>query len=291
VELQTIESIKTYKGTNTFCIMGFECDEGVRRNKGRIGAAEAPKEIRRYLASIPYHFNENVKIIDTGNTVCEGTNLEAAQKELGHYIKTILQASAFPVILGGGHETLYGHYLGVRSYLGDSVSLGIINIDAHFDMRNDSLPSSGTMFKQILEEDQNTSYLVLGIQKYGNTKRLFNTAEKYNCIYILEEDIENYPKTFQVIDHFCKKHDAIIFTLCTDAICSDAAPGVSAPSPFGLNKKVVRNLIKYISKKTNLLSFDISEVNPLLDQDGKTSRLAAYLIAELISNRQNIVSA
>ena len=291
VELKSIESLKLNKEYNTFCIIGFESDEGVRRNKGRIGAAKAPNEIRRYFANLPYHFNDNVKIIDAGNTICEATNLESAQNELGRYINNILEANAFPVILGGGHETLYGHYLGARSYLGKSASLGIINIDAHFDMRDDSLPSSGTMFKQILDEDKNASYLVLGIQKYGNTKKLFNTAHKYNCKYILEEEIENYSETFRVIDDFCKNHDAIIFTLCTDAICADAVPGVSAPTPFGLDKKVVRKLIRYISRKENLLSFDISEVNPSLDQDGKTSRLAAYLVAEFISNREVIVSA
>ena len=60
-----------------------------------------------------------------------------------------------PIIFGGGHETAYGHYLGVRKYIGEDASLGIINIDAHFDLRPyDEQPSSGTMFKQILEHDK-----------------------------------------------------------------------------------------------------------------------------------------
>src|SRR5699024_11005027 len=107
----------------------------------------------------------------------------------GKKITEILNHKHTPIILGGGHETLYGHYLGVRNYIKDNNSIGIINIDAHFDMSKEDFPSSGTLFKQILDEDSTAGYLCLGIQEFGNTKALFETAESYGCQYILEEDI------------------------------------------------------------------------------------------------------
>lgn len=287
VELRDSDSLAVDKERNTYCFIGFACDEGVKRNQGRPGAALAPDEIRKKIANLPYHLADRTKIIDIGNIVCEGGDLEGAQKELGKMVRQILQTSIFPIILGGGHETLYGHYLGVRSYLGESLSLGIINIDAHFDLRENPTPTSGTMFRQILEEDPKAGYLALGIQLLGNTRKLFTTADKYNCIYVLEEDVENYGETFRVIDRFAEKYDALILTLCTDVITSQSAPGVSAPSPFGLDPKTVRTLIRYIAKKEHLYSFDISEVNPLFDIDGKTVRLAAFLIAEFLQSRNN----
>ena len=61
------------------------------------------------------------------------------------------------------------------NHIGEDASLGIINIDAHFDLRSyEEQPSSGTMFRQILEHDENSSYFVLGIQRYGNTQELFD---------------------------------------------------------------------------------------------------------------------
>lgn len=285
VELQEIHFLQEENDSNTYCFVGFACDEGVKRNKGRPGAAKAPDEIRKYLANLPFQFGKNTRIIDTGNTVCIGGNLEEAQRVLGEHVKQVLQVSAFPLILGGGHETLYGHYLGVRSYLGVSPSLGIINIDAHFDLRESPVPTSGTMFRQILEQDPKAGYLVLGIQPFGNTKKLFATAERYKCTYVLEEDVENFEETFHIIDQFCESYDAIILTLCTDAIHSTAAPGVSAPSPFGLDPKTVRTLIRYIARKDHLISFDLSEVNPVLDIDGRTTRLAAHFLVELLYTR------
>lgn len=284
-----LKNVNDLEDEHAFSLIGFECDEGVRRNKGRIGAAYAPNEIKKIIAKLPYNVGE-VNTIDVGNIVCENDQLEEAQAELGHYTSKLLQLSKTPIILGGGHETLYGHYLGVRSFIGENSTLGIINIDAHFDMRDEDLPSSGTMFKQILDMDKNAGYLCLGIQEFGNTQALFKTADSYGCNYLFEEEItiDNYENTFQAIDTFAEQHDYIMLTLCTDSIISSEAPGVSAPSPFGLEPKVVRNLLRYIVSKQNITSFDISEVNPRLDEHNKTVRLAANLVAEVLKHFQKV---
>ncbi|MFD1361283.1 formimidoylglutamase [Lentibacillus salinarum] len=265
---------------HAFGIIGFASDEGVRRNKGRQGAAQAPDEIRKFLAKLPY--NLDGRTADVGNVHCKENKLENAQTELGRHVTAVLQQNITPVILGGGHETLYGHYFGAKAYAGPDKTIGIINIDAHFDMRDDPEPSSGTMFRQILEEDETAGYLCLGIQTFGNTKALFETADAYGCEYILEKDItaNDFQDTFLTIDDFSKRYDYVIMTLCTDSIKASAAPGVSAPSPLGLDPKTVQTLLTYVAGKKHLLSFDISEVNPLVDESDKTVRLAAYLVAE-----------
>ena len=281
-----LSDINSLKAESAFCIVGFESDEGVRRNKGRVGAAKAPDKIRSFLSNLPSSILREQALIDTGNITCEKENLEKAQADLGTHVSTILTHEGTPIIIGGGHETLYGHYLGARDYLGENASLGIINIDAHFDLRSDEIPSSGTMFRQILESDKNAGYLCLGIQPFGNTHRLFQEADRLGCTYLSEEEVtENKNnQVYQAIDSFSKKHVAVILTLCTDSIAASEAPGVSAPGPFGLSSKVVRKLLQYIVSKENTLSFDISEVNPLVDENEKTTRLAAYLIAEVLHN-------
>src|SRR5699024_369391 len=158
-----------------FGVVGVGCDEGVRRNKGRVGAREGPDAIRKMLAKLPNHIDAT-SIIDIGNIRCEGEDLDGAQAEMGKTVADLLQKEATPIILGRGHETLYGHYLGVREFIGVNASLGIINIDAHFDMRDEEEATSGTMFKQILDGDDKAGYLCLGIQKTGNTQALFDTA-------------------------------------------------------------------------------------------------------------------
>ncbi|WP_077601786.1 formimidoylglutamase [Oceanobacillus sojae] len=281
VSLETIQTLDNAE--KRIALVGFECEEGVRRNKGRLGAKEAPNKIRTFLSNIPSSVLGNYSLTDTGNVSCEGKNMEKAQMELGVHVEKLLAKKTIPIIIGGGHETFFGHYLGARSFLKKEARLGIINIDAHFDMRKDELPSSGTMFRQILEIDENADYLCIGIQPFSNTKALFQTADELGCSYFLENEVkENIHRIFQAIDQFSEDHDALIFTLCTDSISASEAPGVSAPAAFGLAVSDVRKLLNYIASKDNTISFDISEVNPAVDENDRTVRLGAALITEVM---------
>ncbi len=265
-------------------LIGFSCDEGVRRNNGNVGAKDAPLALRKQLASIPWRKpSHKNRLIDFGDIVCEGNELERAQQELGNQISTILTYGK-AIVLGGGHETLYGQYLGVRKAVGPNASIGLLNIDAHFDMRSyEAQTSSGTMFKQILDEDPNTHYFVCGIQKYGNTTALFNTADTYNVRYFLDEELDS--TTFPTaLNEFMDAHDVLLVTLCMDVLNAAEAPGVSAPSPFGLSALKVRAILRQMAAHKNTVSFSICEVNPLLDINNQTVKLGAYFINEVIMN-------
>ncbi|MDR0269784.1 formimidoylglutamase [Paenibacillus sp.] len=271
--------------TNTCAIIGFECEEGVRRNQGRLGAVNAPNEIRKALAGLPWRAAESHRLIDAGNVVCTDGKLEEAQEALGHAVSDLFSKSATPIILGGGHETLYGHYLGVRQHIGQDARLGIINIDAHFDLRPyDNQPSSGTMFRQILEHDSNSRYFVLGIQRFGNTQELFDKADELGTRYICEEEMHEgrMNDIISSLHTFMEQQDYVMLTLCTDVLNAAFAPGVSAPSPFGLSPMDVRALIRTVATHKKALSFDICEVNPTVDENGRTIKLGAYLTNEAI---------
>src|SRR5205085_1304444 len=96
-------------------IVGFPQDEGVRRNAGRVGAALAPAEIRRWLGKLtPFDPVSETNLtqlppLDAGNVRISGT-LEETQKALGEVVAGIMETNAVPIVLGGGHETTYGVY-------------------------------------------------------------------------------------------------------------------------------------------------------------------------------------
>ncbi len=82
------QKVKEAKSTNQDGIMllGFACDEGVIRNKGRKGAYAAPQVIRRALANLAWHHQSDV--YDGGDIQCNDGDLELAQKQLGIKIKS-----------------------------------------------------------------------------------------------------------------------------------------------------------------------------------------------------------
>ncbi|GAB3818252.1 hypothetical protein GCM10028895_15260 [Pontibacter rugosus] len=168
-----------------FAFLGFCCEEGVRRNQGRVGAAAGPVALRGAMASYAHHLPEHVKLYDAGDVICSNSNLEEAQEQLGKKVAQLLAHGYRPLVLGGGHEIAYAHYLGLEKAV-EQQRLGILNFDAHFDLRSYAQqPSSGTPFLQIADrlkaKNKPFKYKVLGLQEYGNTRVLFHTAERLGC--------------------------------------------------------------------------------------------------------------
>ncbi len=281
------EEIKPAPGgrEKNFCFLGFFCDKGVQKNKGRAGAAKGPLSIREEMGNLPCSFGEEVKIYDAGNINCSGeASLEEGQKALEEAVTKILKLGLFPIVLGGGHEIALGDYRGIKKFLGNK-NPGIINFDAHFDLR--PYPeggNSGTMFLQIAdqcrEEGSQFSYLGLGIQKYGNTVSLFDKAHDLGAEYILARDIKEYNLVdiLEKIDSFIKRNPYIYLTVCADVFSSAFAPGVSSSHPLGLEPEIFLRLFKHILRSEKILGFDIAEVSPRFDLDQSTAQLAAITI-------------
>ena len=143
---------QTNNGSLHSCtLLGFECDLGVAANKGRIGAAKGANVIRNALANFAWH--ADCGLSDAGNVVAE-THLADAQNHYAQQIAKSLNENSFVIGLGGGHEIAWGSYQGLVQHLAadSNKKIGIVNFDAHFDLRNPSqTTSSGTPFRQIAE--------------------------------------------------------------------------------------------------------------------------------------------
>lgn len=122
--------LKPYDGRLGFGFIGFCCDEGVRLNKGRVGASKGSESIRLEMANFPCFFTKEVNLFDCGNIFCEDFSLEKSQDLLLEAVYKILSLNLFPIVLGGDHETTLGNYKGILKNLSKSNSLpgiGIIN--------------------------------------------------------------------------------------------------------------------------------------------------------------------
>jgi formiminoglutamase len=275
------------RGSINICFVGFCCDQGVDRNKGRVGASKGPDSIRREMANLPCHFLKDVKLFDAGNIIAKYVTLEEAQSALSGIVNDILALNMFPIVLGGGHEIAFGHYNGIRSYLKKSKSIGIINFDAHLDIRPyPNGGSSGTMFRQIYDECQKEKldygYMCIGAQRRGNTVKLFKDANNMGVDYIFTKDMfESLPH--DKLQGFINKYDQLYMTICADVFASAFAPGVSAAQAIGLEPEQVISLMKQVIESGKLVSFDIAEVSPRFDHDKVTSNLAAVLIFAVVT--------
>ncbi|WP_158838630.1 formimidoylglutamase [Polaribacter sp. L3A8] len=265
-------------------LIGYACDEGVKRNLGRIGASESPNVIRERLAKLPIHF-EAKKIVDVGNITCINQDLETCQLSFAKAIKKLISNGIFPIAIGGGHDIAYGHFKGIYESINNKQKnkIAIINFDAHFDLRPvETKPNSGTPFNQILNEFKNVTYFPIGIQQQSNTKELFNIAKSKNVAFVINYDCETDSEKINAIKKklqpIIEKSDYIYITIDMDGFSSAYAPGVSAPSSLGFTPNFVFKILHYLFETKKVISCDIAELNPSLDIDNTTANLAAKLI-------------
>jgi formiminoglutamase len=279
-------------GQKGIAFLGFACDEGVRRNKGRTGAAAGPEALRKMCASFPVHFDHHV-LVDAGDIVCSNQDLEAAQEALSGKVQQLIAAGYLPVLFGGGHEIAYAHERGIRRSMQDGGQLGIINFDAHFDLREpeEAGATSGTGFWQMAQDRKAAGmpfhYLALGIQQNSNTRRLFNTADALGVEYLHASLFQPkyHDQLIGAIEAFIRRNDRIYLTTCLDVFAAPYTPGVSATAYNGLVPDALfLDCFRTVLRSGKLAGADIAELNPSLDIDNRTAKLAASLVFEIVMN-------
>ncbi len=274
-------------------LVGFPQDEGVRHNRGRTGAAEAPAAIRQWLYRLtPWDAAHDsdlaaLDLLDLGN-VRSGDDLEETQEALAEMIAAILSAGAVPIVLGGGHETAYGHYLG---YVRAARQTAIINIDSHLDVRPliEGRGHSGSPFRQALEHPAQPLpgefYVVLGAQPQAvSREHLHYLRSKGGIVHWAEESRNRLEAVFRAeCQRLSAANGSVYVTLDSDVVCQADVPGVSAPNPLGLSGHAVAACAAAAGMCPAVTSFDLVEINPSLDRDGQSSRWAAVVIWHFLS--------
>ncbi|MEO6171298.1 MAG: formimidoylglutamase [Lysobacter sp.] len=266
-------------------LLGFASDEGVRRNQGRVGAAQGPAALRQALANLPVTHSR--PLYDAGDIVCVDGDLEDAQQRYAARVTDLLAQGHLLVGMGGGHEIAFASYLGLANS-GDSGRIAIVNLDAHFDLRDGPMATSGTPFRQALRHAESKGmtldYFCLGVSSASNTRRLFHTARETGTRYLtdLEMTLANSVSQVTRLSEWLEPADSIYLTICLDVLPHAVAPGVSAPNPRGVAMEVLEPLIAATLATGRVKVCDVAELCPPFDRDNATARVAARLIHSLV---------
>jgi formiminoglutamase len=265
-------------------LVGFPSDEGVRRNGGRPGAAGGPRAIRERLYRLaPDPADDRMtglvrRTRDLGDVAVSG-DLERDQDALAEAIAPLVADGVFTIVLGGGHETTFGHFL---AYARGRRPVSILNWDAHADVRelHDGLAHSGSPFRQALEHPSGACrrYAVAGLLPWAVAAAHAAFVCQRGGEVVWRADV-----TEQRIDAlYDDLHAPALVSFDLDAVDQRDAPGVSAPAAGGLSADLWLHAAGRAGRCTAVTSADVVELNPSFDRDGQTARLAALTVWQLL---------
>ena len=264
-------------------LLGCPQDEGVRRNRGRVGAAEAPAGIRRAFYRYPVsEAHEGLRLLDLGDIV-PGESLEATHDRLHGVVRQCLRDGKKVVILGGGNDISYPDCSALAA---EVASVLAFNIDRHLDVRADQPRNSGTPYRQLLEEGwlKPEGFHEVGINSFANSLPYRRYVEGLGVgVHYLDQLRQAGAGATVAALAAASSAQGLFFGFDLDVVRAAEAPGVSDASPMGLTAKEVCEIADVAARDPRTRVVELTEVNPTYDRDGITCKLAANIIMRALA--------
>lgn len=275
---EVVTSDPAHYSSGDVVILGCPQDEGVRRNMGRLGAAEGPRAIRASLyRTTDFDPDRRLGVFDLGDVDTSGT-LEAMHARLHTVVREVLSSGKRLIVLGGGNDISYPDVSALHSVASPLLAF---NIDTHFDVRADAQMNSGTAYRRLLEEGvlEGEHFYEIACQDFANSPVYERYLKAKGVTLWPLEDLRRETPT-AVLGNIMNRSTAplIFFGFDMDCVRSADAPGVSAPSPSGLSAEEALEIARLAGFEPRARLFEITEVNPKYDIDGRTARLAALMV-------------
>ncbi|MBC7397543.1 MAG: formimidoylglutamase [Bdellovibrionales bacterium] len=267
-----------------FSWIGFPDDLGVKNVNGRAGAKEGPAKCWEYFQKLKGK-NPLLSALSKEVRVAIGPDLswnhDSATAEAVECLTALDLSKDALIVVGGGHDYAYPWLKAFRENGGKELRLGCLNLDAHFDLRSaQPLMTSGSAFRRAIEEGilEGERLIEFGIQAHCNAPELWHFADQHQITVVPFERCRNgsavreFESALRKLDSLC---DVILISLDLDALSFAYAPGVSAPQGEGFTASEVYQMLEVAGSDKKVASLGIYELNPALDVQDLTSRLAA----------------
>ncbi|MGZ3768902.1 MAG: formimidoylglutamase [Bdellovibrio sp.] len=275
-----------------FALFGYPDDEGIILNGGRPGAHAAPKEIRTFLYKMTPSLKSSrlPRLFDFGDIYNKQAPLHERHQIARQTIASMASAGKRWISFGGGHDYGYCDGAGFLDAFKDNAVL--INFDAHMDVRpTDKGFNSGTPFHRVLSEfSDHVDFAEVGIQNQCNSKSHVEWAKNKSAAIITLDQL-NQEGLLSALKNFMygKENKKVFLSIDIDAFTSSEAPGCSQSWTTGLFTKEFMESLSWLVQHFDVRGIGIYEVSPPLDQDNRTSKLAALIAHQFIFSSLNKV--
>ncbi|SDU26376.1 agmatinase [Stappia sp. ES.058] len=223
---------------------------------------------------------ESVRIVDLGDADIVHTDTVASHANIKAGVRAVLQAGAFPVVLGGDHSV---NIPCIDAFEGHG-PIHILQIDAHLDFvdeRHGVRYGHGNPMRRAAEKDYVTGLTQVGIRNVSST-----TREGYEAARGFGSDILSVRQMRKLgpegVIARIPEGARVYVTLDIDGFCPSIAPGTGTPSHGGFLYYEVLEMLQALTRRHEVVGIDLVEVAPDYDQTGSTAILAAQILLNFL---------
>ncbi|TVY06725.1 arginase [Paenibacillus cremeus] len=280
---------------------------------GRRGAALGPDAILNTgliprLTSLG-HRVEPIRTVNPQNTTAGNSvnslsgllhlaEVAATNRELAHETAAIAASGGFPLVLGGDHSVAIGTISGLAQV---HRKLGVIWFDAHSDLNTAETTPSGNIHGMSLSallgkgHDLLTGLggpspklrpehvVLIGVRDLDPGEKALIAAEGIRCFTMHDIDRLGMAKVMEEALRVAgDRTDGLHISFDIDSVDPYEAPGTGTPVRGGLSYREAHLAMELLAESGLVTSAELVEVNPTLESDNRTAKLAAELICSLL---------
>ncbi len=301
-------------GKSHIAILGAPLDLGA----GRRGVDMGPSALRlaglnSKLQSLGYAVEDlgNVQVAQQESTPAGRENA----KYLGEIAKTCaalaesvekaMRDGYVPLVLGGDHSIAVGTVAGVAHYFRERAEkIGVLWIDAHADMNTPEASPSGNVhgmplacclgrgpheLTQILDfapKVKGRNVVAIGLRDVDAREREIVRESGITAFTMRDIDERGLRSILEeAIARACDGTAGFHLSLDMDVVDPDEAPGVGTPVRGGITYREAHLVMETICDSGAMVSMEIVEVNPVLDDANRTALLGVELVTSALGKK------
>ena len=265
---------------------------------GRRGAAGAPDAIREALAGVKtHHFDLGAvaddpardggpTVVDIGDVDVASTDAATIQRRVASRVAGVYDAGAIPVFLGGDNSMTVANVEPLLERRRAGRTVGVVNLDAHLDVREvREGPTSGTPYRQLLEAGLDR-YVCLGARHHETSTAYARFLADHGGTVVTSEAVgRDLEGALARARDAVSDVDVLYVSVDCDVLDAAAAPGVSAPTPGGLQTRELFRLVRRLAGDDRVAGFEVVECAPPLEDGDLTVDAAARTVAHFLTGR------
>lgn len=222
-------------------------------------------------------------------------------EELAQTVSHVMEKGRFPLVLGGDHSIAIGTIAGVSRL---QKRTGVIWFDAHGDLNTAETSPSGNIHGMPLAASLGLGHpdltncagegpkvspehvAIIGARSLDEGEKRTIQENGIHVFTMHEIDRMGMAKVVEeALNIVTNGTDGVHLSLDLDGIDPNEAPGVGTPVAGGVTYRESHLALEIISQADVLTSAEFVEVNPILDVENKTAKVAVALIGSVFGER------
>jgi formiminoglutamase len=249
----------------------------------------SPGLLRRTLKRIGRYDVETARELDTriadrGDVALDGLTIEQATPVIQSAILQCSEAHALTLLVGGNNAVTRPAVLGLGGSLDE---IGLITLDAHFDMRDTTHGlNNGNPVRALLEDGlPGANIAQVGVAPFANSAAMHRDAEDAGNLVVTIGEVrrDGIEHALQkALDHVAHC-DALVIDCDIDVIDRAQLPGAPGARPGGMAVADFFWAVRRLASDPRVRVIDLTEWDPSLDPSDLTALTAARWVAECLA--------